>query len=116
MASCMCRKFQILNDAPNDVCAELLQMCQPPSDGIPAYEFSLAATVVSAVPHVQGFFWLVGEVELRDGSVRPGEASADQYIQRSTVHIKKCRYLEEVGISVLLGPCSSCRAEMGLGM
>ena len=36
-------------------------------------------------------------MELRDGSVRPGEAVEKDYMQRSTVHIKKCRFLEQVG-------------------
>lgn len=43
----------------------------------------------------QLFVWLVGPCEVREGEVEDGQGRS--HLQRSTVHIKKCRYLEQSG-------------------
>lgn len=81
-----------------EVVAKVLQSLMPEqAPGVfrslfPASQWSaeINAAIASA-----GFFWLVGESELRSEpvEVRPGLLRE----QRSIVHIKKCRYLENSG-------------------
>ena len=69
-----------------------------------------AAEVNAAVASV-GFFWLVGDSELRSQQVEvaPGEMRE----QRSVVHIKKCRYLEASGcVGLCTNMCKVSKASL----
>ena len=55
----------------------------------------------------QGFYWLVGETEVRTGPVLV--APGVERTQASIVHIKKCRYLEASGcVGLCVNLCKVC--------